>query len=61
MGSSATALGVLSQLEGKIPLILDGGVTPGGIASTVVDCSGQDPVILREGPVTLAEIMKALE
>lgn len=61
MGSSATALGVLSQLEGKIPLILDGGATPGGIASTVVDCSGQDPVILREGPVTLSEIMKALE
>jgi L-threonylcarbamoyladenylate synthase len=59
-GSSSTARGVLSQLDGKIPLILDGGVTPGGIPSTVVDCSGKSPVIVREGPISLEQILNAL-
>ncbi|MCX6081107.1 MAG: L-threonylcarbamoyladenylate synthase [Chloroflexi bacterium] len=60
MGSSSTARGVQSQLDGKIPLILDGGVTPGGIPSTVVDCSQGHPVILREGPISLKQILNAL-
>ncbi|MBV6466178.1 MAG: Threonylcarbamoyl-AMP synthase [Anaerolineales bacterium] len=45
-----------SQLGGRVPLVLDGGETPGGVPSTVVDVSGSVPVILREGPLTLAEI-----
>jgi len=60
MGSSSTVQGVLTQLEGKIPLILDGGVTPGGTASTVVDCSREQPEILREGPISLQQLLKAL-
>jgi len=59
-GSSSTARGVLAQLDGKIPLILDGGVTPGGIPSTVVDCCPKVPVILREGPISLEQILNAL-
>jgi len=59
-GSSSTARGVEAQLEGKIALILDGGVTPGGIPSTIVDCSGFQPVILREGPISLEQILNAL-
>jgi L-threonylcarbamoyladenylate synthase len=59
--SPSTAKGVQAQLDGKIPLILDGGVTPGGIPSTVVDCTGEEPVILREGPITLEQIQSALE
>jgi L-threonylcarbamoyladenylate synthase len=59
-GSSSTARGVLSQLEGRIPLILDGGVTPGGTPSTVVDCSRGTPLILREGPISLEQILNAL-
>ncbi|MCJ7734336.1 MAG: L-threonylcarbamoyladenylate synthase [Anaerolineales bacterium] len=43
---------VLDQLNGKIDLILDGGTSTGGIASTVLDCTGDVPVILRDGPVT---------
>ena len=58
--SSSTARGVQAQLDGKIPLILDGGVTPGGIPSTVVDCSQGRPVILREGPISLEQILNAL-
>ena len=60
MSSSATAKGILEQLDGKIPLILDGGTTPGGIASTVVDFTGESPKILREGPISLEEILQAL-
>lgn len=55
-GNTNTAQEVLDQLGGRIHLILDGGVTPGGIPSTVVDCTGSEPVILREGPISLKEI-----
>jgi L-threonylcarbamoyladenylate synthase len=59
--SPSTAKGVNAQLNGRIPLILDGGVTPGGIPSTVVDCTGEEPVIVREGPISLEEILSAIE
>ncbi len=52
-----TAQEVLRQLDGRIPLILDGGATPGGMASTVVDCTGREPQILREGPISHKEIL----
>jgi L-threonylcarbamoyladenylate synthase len=58
--SPSTAAGVEVQLGKRIPLILDGGVTPGGTPSTVVDCTKRRPVILREGPISLEEILKAL-
>lgn len=59
--SPTTAQEAYSQLAGRIPLILDGGRTPGGVPSTVVDCTGNNPVILREGPVSLEELLSALE
>lgn len=55
-----TADDVMRQLGGRIHLVLDGGGTPGGVPSTVVDCTGVEPIILREGPVTLNEITKTL-
>lgn len=59
--SPNTALEVYDQLKGRIPLILDGGQTPGGIPSTVVDCTGEQPVILREGPLTLNNLLAILQ
>lgn len=47
---------VIRQLNGRIPLILNGGVTRGGVPSTVVDVTGAEPVILREGPITFEQI-----
>jgi L-threonylcarbamoyladenylate synthase len=44
-----TAQEVLDQLAGRIDAILDGGTTPGGVPSTVLDCTQPAPVILREG------------
>ncbi len=58
--SPSSADEVLAQLNGRIPLILDGGVTPGGIPSTVVNCLGAEPAILREGPLSKSDILKAL-
>lgn len=54
--SPVTANEVLEQLGGRIPLILDGGATPGGIPSTIVDCSGASPRLLRPGPIPLEAI-----
>lgn len=58
--SPATAQEVYEQLNGRIPLILDGGKTPGGVPSTLVDCTGESPVILREGPITLDQLLSAI-
>ncbi len=58
--NTATAREVLDQLAGRIPLVLDGGQSPGGAPSTVVDCTAARPVILRSGPITLEEILSAL-
>lgn len=58
--SPKTAGEVNRQLNGRIPLILNGGETPGGVPSTVVNCLGTEPVILREGPVTLKDIQFVL-
>ena len=50
--SPVTAKHVYDDFNGAIPLILDGGASEGGIESTVLDCTGEYPVILREGLVT---------
>jgi L-threonylcarbamoyladenylate synthase len=44
-----TAQEVLDQLGGRIDAVVDGGETPGGVPSTVVDCTSAVPAILREG------------
>ena len=40
-------------------LVLDGGDATGGIASTVADASGAEPVVKREGPIAASEILRA--
>ncbi len=50
--SPTSAKHVFDDFEGKIPLILDGGECVGGIESTVCDCTGDIPVILRPGLIT---------
>jgi L-threonylcarbamoyladenylate synthase len=54
--NTSTAREVLKQLDGRFHLLIDGGETPGGVPSTVVDCTGPAPVILRAGPITEAQI-----
>ncbi|MGH3720416.1 MAG: L-threonylcarbamoyladenylate synthase [Pseudonocardiaceae bacterium] len=47
------------QLAERVPVYLDGG-TAGEVASTIVDLTGCDPLVLREGAVTAAQIGEAL-
>jgi L-threonylcarbamoyladenylate synthase len=58
--SPSTAQEVLAQLGGRIDLIIDGGITPGGVPSTLVDCTGEELKILREGPISMEEIRQKL-
>jgi tRNA A37 threonylcarbamoyladenosine synthetase subunit TsaC/SUA5/YrdC len=37
--------------------VLDGGNAPGGIASTVLDLTGPEPHVLREGAITTPELL----
>ncbi len=55
-----TAQDVIDQLDGRVDLILDGGATPGATASTVVDATESDLKILRQGPISLAELQAVL-
>ena len=58
--SPSTAEEVFQQLNGRIPLIIDGGKTPGGIPSTVIDCLSDEFKILREGPISADDIQNYL-
>jgi len=49
---------VRSQLGDRIDLVIDGGQCPGGRESTVVDVTGEMPIVLREGVISREEIMK---
>jgi len=55
-GAVCTAAEVQAQLGRRIPLILDGGATPGGIESSIVDCTRDRPRLLREGALTLGQL-----
>lgn len=57
---ATTAEQVLQGLGGQVSLILDGGRSPGGLSSTVIDCAGEDPVLLREGPLAWRQIREYL-
>src|SRR5262249_6754012 len=47
---------VLRDLDGRIDVILDGGPTPGGLESTVLDMTRIPPRLLRPGLVTPGQI-----
>ena len=51
---------VLSQLEGRIDAVVDGGLTPGGKGSTIVDATVSPVTVLREGVIPAALIQDTL-
>jgi len=59
--SPLTAEEVHSQLGDRVDLIIDGGRCPGGKESTVVDVTGETPVILREGAISREELKRVCE
>jgi L-threonylcarbamoyladenylate synthase len=56
--SPTTAQHVLDELDGRIPLVLDGGPTEHGIESTIVRVSSGKIDILRRGPITEQQLEK---
>ncbi|MGA8757361.1 MAG: L-threonylcarbamoyladenylate synthase [Stellaceae bacterium] len=58
--SPTEAAHVMSELGEYVSLILDGGRTPVGVESTVLDLSGEAPALLRPGGVTVEELESLL-
>jgi L-threonylcarbamoyladenylate synthase len=50
---TASEAGVLNG----VAAVLDGGMAPGGTASTVLDLTGPEPHVLREGAITTPELL----
>lgn len=59
--SPTTAQHVWNDLNGRIDLILDGGSTPIGVESTVLDVTGDVPLLLRPGGVTVEMLHDVLD
>lgn len=57
----ATADELFKQMGDRLPLIIDGGETPGNLASTIVKLEGDDWAVMREGVISEALIRAALE
>jgi L-threonylcarbamoyladenylate synthase len=50
----------MSAADAELPgvmAVLDGGAAPGGVASTVLDLTGPEPHVLREGAITTPELL----
>jgi L-threonylcarbamoyladenylate synthase len=58
--SPTTAAHVQADLGDLVAMILDGGATPVGLESTVVDATGDEPVVLRLGAVAREDITRVL-
>ncbi len=59
--SPLTADEVYSQFGDRIDFIIDGGQCPGGKESTIVDVTGEMPVVLREGAISREELERVCE
>ena len=59
--SPTTAQHVLDELDGRIPLIIDGGPTEHGIESTIIAVQRGKIAILRRGPITHEELSEFAE
>lgn len=58
--SPTTAQHVFEDMDGRIPMILDGGSSEVGVESSVIDATGDVPVILRPGGITPEMVEKVL-
>jgi L-threonylcarbamoyladenylate synthase len=56
----ATVAGAVAQLGAAVDVYLDGGDSGEPVASTIVDLTGEDPLVLREGAVSSAQVAEVL-
>lgn len=57
--SATTGHGIEPAIVEAADLVLDGGAAPVGVASTIVDATGVEPRVLREGAITASEVLLA--
>jgi len=57
-GEIVSAQEVIRVFKGKVDLIVDGGQTPGSKPSTVIDLTGEKPILIREGVLGRKELEK---
>ena len=55
-----TVLDAATQLGSAVSIYLDGGPSSGGLASTILDCTDEAPVILRAGALSVSAIQQVL-
>jgi len=58
--SPTTCAEAIAEVGESCAIALDGGPTTAGIDSTVIDCSGETPVILREGAIDRQTVARIL-
>jgi tRNA threonylcarbamoyl adenosine modification protein (Sua5/YciO/YrdC/YwlC family) len=58
---ATNATAILDQLGDAIDLVLDGGPARGGPPSTIVDCTGAEPLIVRDGAMSAAKVAAILD
>ena len=51
---------VIEDMDGKIEMIIDGGEVGIGLESTIVDVSGEVPMLLRPGAITMEMLRETL-
>lgn len=59
--SPTTAQHVKADLDGDVEIVVDGGACTIGVESTIVDCTGESPQILRPGSITREDLTRLLE
>jgi len=57
----STAAEAYEQLNGKVDMILDGGMVELGVSSTILDLTCERLKVLRKGLVNLEDIMESFE
>lgn len=58
--AATTAQEAMEQLGGAVTVYLDGGERTGGAPSTIVDCTSEEPVMLRVGALTSGQLREVL-
>jgi len=57
---ATTILQAAAQLGSAVSVYLDAGPSAGGLASTILDCTRESPVVLRAGAVSAGRIQEVL-
>jgi L-threonylcarbamoyladenylate synthase len=55
-----TSADAVAAALADVDLIVDGGDAPGGPASTIVDLTGAEPRLIRDGPIAFARVLESL-